>query len=456
MKKKTVVTLMAAFILAVSLSACGSKPASGNDSDAARIAELEKELEELRAELNEVSNETVEDVPVEESWTDDTIIAFTDETMLKKIREITGVNERDITYGDVKNITEFSGSYLDIAPLKYFTGLVNLDVSTENDTNLDSLKTLTNLVTLNIAGESITDLRGISNLPKLESLRITNYNSLTDLSTLGNIESLKNFEINGALENLDGISGCINIEDLSIYGEFSDINALSNLTKLSELVVSSNNITDISPLSNLTNLTRLVVFSDSMTDISPIANLTNLTDLRIGSDSVVDISSISSLMNLTDLYIRFDNMTDISPVSSLVNLEHLGIYGGNFAKLEIGGCINLNYLSIQKNNVLTDINSISNLENLKSLYLGRSNSGGNLIDSEWRLSNLEDINPIGNLTNLRSLFLNCSLSTTSDISALLNLPNLEYSAVTIGVIDSDKVIENKGDLEKWLRGEFFN
>ena len=59
MKRKTI-ALMTAFTLVMSLSACGGKTATtGNNSDAERIAELEQELEELKAEQIQDDNETV-------------------------------------------------------------------------------------------------------------------------------------------------------------------------------------------------------------------------------------------------------------------------------------------------------------------------------------------------------------------------------------------------------------
>lgn len=91
MKRKTIATLLTALTLLVSLSACGSAPASSNNSDDARIAELEKELAELKANQNGTDNTTSNESAKEEeieSWTDDTIIAFTDEKMLKKSEKL--------------------------------------------------------------------------------------------------------------------------------------------------------------------------------------------------------------------------------------------------------------------------------------------------------------------------------------------------------------------------------
>ena len=56
MKKKTVAALMAALILAMSLSACGntSTPEAGNNSDLIRIEELEQRIGELESEIKEL------------------------------------------------------------------------------------------------------------------------------------------------------------------------------------------------------------------------------------------------------------------------------------------------------------------------------------------------------------------------------------------------------------------
>ena len=57
MKKKTIVAIMTALTLTMSLSACGSIPTSGSNSDNARIEELEQENKELKAEIKELKEQ---------------------------------------------------------------------------------------------------------------------------------------------------------------------------------------------------------------------------------------------------------------------------------------------------------------------------------------------------------------------------------------------------------------
>ena len=80
--------------------------------------------------------------------------------MVEAIRQITGIYDRDITAGDVKGITKIE--YTDVTghstniwkgslePLKYFTGLVELNIEGRESTLDDNLEPLRNLVNLQL------------------------------------------------------------------------------------------------------------------------------------------------------------------------------------------------------------------------------------------------------------------------------------------------------------------
>ena len=214
--KKRLLAVVMSLVLAMGLVACGSKASSVSDDVSledlqAQINELKAENEELKAQLGEKEEQAE---VVEETWTDDTIIAFTNAEMLELIRETTGITERDITAGDVKGITKIPYGLTDgwkgsLEPLKYFKGLVELRLCQNNEvTNLDAINGLTNLKTLEIyLCDNIVDINGISYLSNLQTLNLVACDNVKDIRALENLINLQKL----------GIDDCGNIseEDIS-------------------------------------------------------------------------------------------------------------------------------------------------------------------------------------------------------------------------------------------------
>ena len=71
--------------------------------------------------------------------------------------------------------------------------------------------------------------------------------------------------------------------------------------QLTDLDLSSKQITDLSPLSVLTHLTTLVLEDNTITDITPLTHLTQLTKLFLGWNKLTDISPLAHLTQLTEL-----------------------------------------------------------------------------------------------------------------------------------------------------------
>jgi internalin A len=277
--KKKLLAVVLCLALVMTTMACGSSKETDKDkANAERIKELKEELAELEESQSEESEaEEDEDEPTEEfvqeeevideseTWTDDTSIVFTDADMLSKVREITGISERDITYGDVKNITEFSGSYSEITPIKYFTSLVTLNIGTTNNADLDMFKNLKSLKTLTLSASSVTDFKGLSSCENLTDLTFHDCEGLTEIK----LEGLPN------LTNL-AIETCDEVAAIHTTGEFPNLT-----TMYVDSGMWSDNLTDISPIGNLTNLTYLDIGGDSLTDVSVICNLQNIGHISI-------------------------------------------------------------------------------------------------------------------------------------------------------------------------------
>lgn len=58
-------------------------------------------------------------------------------------------------------------------------------------------------------------------------------------------------------------------------------------------------IEDLSPLADLRNLIKLRVSSDQISDLSPLTNLTSLISLDVSSNQINDLSPLADLTGLT-------------------------------------------------------------------------------------------------------------------------------------------------------------
>ena len=130
-------------------------------------------------------------------------------------------------------------------------------------------------------------------------------------------------------------------------GTFNCARASENLMNISQLDLSTSQISDISPLQSLTGITRLKLINNNITDLTPLQSLTNLTELNLSYNQVKDVTPLQSLENLNLLNLSYNRVEDVSPLQSLKRLNEL----------------NLN------NNQVSDISSLQPLERLTYLFV---------------------------------------------------------------------------------------
>ena len=162
----------------------------------------------------------------------------------------------------------------------------------------------------------------------------------------------------------------------------TDLEGIQNLTSLTHLILSRNQIENISPLSKLTSLTLLYLNNNRVRDISPLSTLTSLGTLDVAGNQVRDISALSGLKNLWLFYANGNRIDDLTPLSGLTQLEIVRL----------------------SNNEIADIAPLSEMVALNTLTLG-----GNRI---------EDIAPLAGLTALR--YLDLAGNRISNISPLVD------------------------------------
>ena len=110
------------------------------------------------------------------------------------------------------------------------------------------------------------------------------------------------------------------------------------MTKLTRLTATSNQITSLSGLETASMLERLDVGQNSISDLRPLSRLTHLTQLDVANNQITDVSQLSDLTNLTTLDLRNNQITDVEPLRTLTSLTRIYIRGNN-------GITNLEWLA---------------------------------------------------------------------------------------------------------------
>ncbi len=128
------------------------------------------------------------------------------------------------------------------------------------------------------------------------------------------------FNCGRASQNVQEISQL----DLST-SQVSDVRPLQSLENLVELKLINNRISDVTPLQSLENLEVLDLSYNQISNITPLSSLTNLEVLNLSYNQVNQVESLQSLMNLNELNLTNNQVTDITPLKPLDRLIYLFI-----------------------------------------------------------------------------------------------------------------------------------
>lgn len=175
--------------------------------------------------------------------------------------------------------------------------LLTYDTDKDGELSQNEMNSITNL---SLDGKGITDLTGLEYATNLETLSLSNYE----------------------------------IEMDAVPNNITDISALSNLTKLSELWLNHNNVTDISALSKLTKLEILYLPNNNISDISALSSLINLKELSLANNNIESILSLSKLNKLETLYLSNNYIADFTPISNL-NISDLNTDGQKTKNIDV-------------------------------------------------------------------------------------------------------------------------
>ena len=155
------------------------------------------------------------------------------------------------------------------------------------------------VTTVDCQSEGVTDLSGMEHFTTLETAWLNNNPVIASMDPLANLATVRQLGLNNA-----GVSA-------------TDLAALSQLTSLTFLGLSSNDISDLSVVANFSDLESLSLRNNAITDLSDLAGLTDLTYLSLSNNGINDVSDLAGLSNLEYLYLNENDITDLSPLPTV-------------------------------------------------------------------------------------------------------------------------------------------
>lgn len=273
-------------------------------------------------------------------------IDFQDPLMEQEIRKVLGINDdRAVFTNELWHIKEFTvpQGALDYTDLQY---MIHLEALTVED---------------GAAGQLIH----IRELEEIKKLIVKDVNLTT--------------------EDLDAISQLTTLTELTLYScGISTVAPLSSLTGLTYLDLSSNALRNITALSSMTALEELYLHRNVIADLAPLSGCIQLHTLDLGHNTITSIIPLKELEKITHLDISNNTITDISAISQMKELLELRAGNNSISVISaLAQCAKLTYLDIS-HNTITDLTPTKNHMNITYL-----NFSHNLVTDlpAWSTSN---------------------------------------------------------------------
>jgi Leucine-rich repeat (LRR) protein len=177
------------------------------------------------------------------------------------------------------------------------------------------------------------------------------------------------------IASIEGLQYFPNLTHLWIdSSEISSLAPISNLENIVSLVIDNghNSISDLTPLTALDSIEDLHLQNGSLTSemLQPIVLMPNLKELRLGYNAIEDIGFLSSLNSeIESLWLQGNPIQDFTPVGSLTSLKHFFNYFNSISKLDfLNGLSSLTTIDISSSGI-SDISGILDLPNLTYVNL---------------------------------------------------------------------------------------
>jgi len=292
---------------------------------------------------------------------------------------------------------------------------------------------------------------------------------ITDLD----MASLLDLNANGEdIADLQGLQHAINLTNLDLSSndltDASNTQLLAQLTELTDLHLSGNSLSILPNLSTLTKLLSLYIYANPITSLTPLAGVTSLVNFQFGYCDVADLTPLNGLENLERLRFQNCDVTSLAPLSDLPNLADLQVshcmIGSASALVGIGSLtsLGLSYAGLSDltplagmtqlvslnlgGNEIDDVSALAGLTNLATLQIHSNEiedvtplaglTALTFLEVGW--SPLQDIAPLSGLTSLE--YFNAAATRISDISILLGLSNLQSASLSNSPLTTDAVL----------------
>lgn len=192
----------------------------------------------------------------------------------------------------------------------------------------------------------------------------------------------------------------------------SDLKALSALVNLTHLTVTNTVVSqqDLALIASLPNLTHLTMSGCQLSSIQNLSGAHKLQNLDLNNNTIRDISALSFMTELTQLNLSHNALTSLNALSGLRDLKLLDVSYNSLASLvPLGDCVSLEEL-YASNNSIGNLSGVNTLVNLKKLDAGSNK--------------LTDVEILSGNTGLVELTVN--KNTLLDIAPLTSLNKLQY------------------------------
>ena len=193
---------------------------------------------------------------------------------------------------------------------------------------------------------------------------------------------------------------------------------VKSVTKLT--INSTSNITDFSMFYNLVSLRELIIDSKTLNNLAGIENCPQLNYVYFKSSVIADYSSLSKVNKLKYLYLyniddnELTTLCDGIKDAQLSNLEYLAVVGNSNYLLSSNIIQEVNYNKSSKTiNSISELSKLSDTTKKAVKYLAINNN--NIIG---------DLNEISEFTNL--ILLRCEYNNLTSLDGLTNMNQLAY------------------------------
>lgn len=170
------------------------------------------------------------------------------------------------------------------------------------------------------------------------------------------------------IHSLSALTYMTNLKDLELTtGAIKDISALKNLPNLENVDLAANEINNLNVFASHLKLRTLNLCNNKLSNFSSINKLHQLVSLNLSFNDIFCISDLGELANLIVLNLRHNTVDDITILKSLVKLENLNLSSNKIKDISVLKYLeHLEYLDLSYNPI-DDLTVLSNLISLKVL-----------------------------------------------------------------------------------------